>query len=140
MPLNHKLFLVNRAHLTNMLPTFRLTAAGSEEDLLTIADIDNSTVGSSLEPDSASPTLCKPFSLTDSPLDLAPGLKPLSDSRTNLRHLTKNRAGLPQRRLPSRFRGDNEKRGNEVKKLKKSESNSNQVKDLFHADDKPVAV
>lgn len=45
-----------------MLPAFRLGSAGSEEDL-TSADPD-STVGGSLE-DSASPTNCKPFRITD---------------------------------------------------------------------------
>ena len=46
-----------------MLPTFRLASSGSEEDLLNV-DMDTSTVGSSLEPDSASPVSSKPFSLT----------------------------------------------------------------------------
>lgn len=129
-----------------MLPTFRLTSAGSEEDLLMITDMDNSTVGSSLEPDSASPTLSKPFSLSEAALDplCGPpgGLKPLSDSRSHLRHLTKHRAGLPPRRPPSRFRGEIEVSKRQSVKRLKSESNSSQVKpeDLFHPDDKPVTV
>lgn len=109
-----------------------------------ITDMDNSTVGSSLEPDSASPTLSKPFSLSQIALDPLygpPGLRPLSDPRSHLRHLTKHRAGLPPRRPPSRFRGEMEVKRQSIKRLK-SESNSNQVKpeDLFHPDDKPVAV
>lgn len=115
-----------------MLPTFRLTS-GSEEDLLMITDVDNSTVGSSLEPDSCSPTLSKPFSLLAD-------LKPLTEVPSNLRHLTKHRAGLPHRRPPSRFKGDDDLKALNAKRLRKSESNSNQVKDLFHPDDKPVTV
>lgn len=118
-----------------MLPTFRLTSAGSEEDLLMITDADNSTVGSSLEPDSASPTQNKVFSLLESA-----ELKPLSEVPCNLRHLTKHRAGLPQRRPPSRYKGDEDLKKLNAKRLRKSESNSNQVKDLFHPDDKPVTV
>lgn len=102
-----------------------------------ITDVDNSTVGSSLEPDSASPTQNNVFSLlelTDSEL------KPLSEVPSNLRHLTKHRAGLPQRRPPSRYKGDDDLKKLNAKRLRKSESNSNQVKDLFHPDDKPVTV
>jgi hypothetical protein len=109
-----------------------------------ITDMDNSTVGSSLEPDSASPTQNKPFTLTDHPLDSlsAPsGIKSLSETPSNLRHLTKHRAGLPQRRLPSRFRGEIETfKKHSVKRLRSESNSSNQVKDLFKPDDKPVTV
>ena len=113
-----------------------------------MAEADSSTVGDSLEPDSASPTPGKPFSLVDSALDAA-GLQWASGGGGggNLRHLTKGRAGLPQRRPPSRFRGDEEARGQKAQtKRLKSESNANaspnqkQVEDLFHPNDAPVTV
>jgi len=97
-----------KAHLTNMLPSFRgLASSGSEEDLLTV-DLETSTVGSSIEPDSASPTGSQPFSLPSSNLETTAGSSAVTSSRgQHLRHLTKNRtAGLPPRRLPSRFKGD----------------------------------
>lgn len=59
----------NRAHLTNILPSFRLTTAESDEDPLTEEQMDEdsaaSTVGGSLEPETASPTQNKPFKLSD---------------------------------------------------------------------------
>lgn len=51
-----------------MLPTFRLATSGSEEDLLNV-DMETSTVGSSLEPESASPTTPKPFTLATQFID-----------------------------------------------------------------------
>ena len=51
-----------------MLSIFQLEKSGSEEDLLNV-DMETSTVGSSLEPDSASPTTAQPFSLTSQIMD-----------------------------------------------------------------------
>lgn len=88
-----------RAHLTTMLPAFR--SASSEEDLLSPTP---TTVGGSLEPECASPTQYKSFSLTDVKLDTTSSTNTNNAScRSNLRHLTKNRAILPHnRRAPSR--------------------------------------
>ena len=102
------IFPINRAHLTNILPSFRLTAADEEEDLtsgeMMEEDSAVSTVGGSLEPETASPTLNKPFKLSEVASEYS-STTPVSFTRTGLTHLTKRRAHLPSnRRLPSKYK------------------------------------
>ncbi|RWS08459.1 Myosin-IXa-like protein [Dinothrombium tinctorium] len=90
-----------KAHLTIMLPSFRLASTGSDEDLLSaVTEMESSMTASFDEMNLPS----SPNSLTHvgtlEGIDL-PALNPRSQ---HLRHLTKNRVSAPQnRRLPSKF-------------------------------------
>ena len=104
-----------------------------------IADADSSTVGVSLELDSASPTHNKPFSLVDSALEQE------SAPESNLRHLTKHRAGLHHhRRPPSRFRVDETRLATQVSGVKRLKSESktrtSQAKEGSQGEKKGVEV
>ncbi|XP_053214006.1 unconventional myosin-IXb-like [Panonychus citri] len=93
-----------KAHLTNILPTFNLVSAGSDEDLLSTGTELESSLGTSLDEVSLYSNAKTPTSLRSNQNCDLPSLPSIQQS-VNLNHLTKSRVSqAPQnRRLPSRF-------------------------------------
>ncbi|XP_015791886.1 unconventional myosin-IXa [Tetranychus urticae] len=90
-----------KAHLTNILPTFNLVSAGSDDDLLSTGTELESSLGTSLDEVSLYSNTKIPVSVRNTNLDFPS----LPSQPLNLNHLTKSRVSqVPlNRRLPSRF-------------------------------------
>ena len=124
--------ITEKNHLTEMLPSFRLANAGSDEDML------------SLDAESAD---CEPLSQSEESVNFilqsaqsTPSLSHLNTITANpsadqrLNHLTKNRVSVPNRRKPSKFTTNGGSNGDQ------RNSDSTDYVNQYLDNDKPVMV